>query len=157
MKIKVINGPNINMLGIREPGIYGADNFKTLIKNIKTFAKENKIKVDCYQSNHEGDLVDVIQACYGKYDGIVINPGAYTHTSIAILDAAKAVKIPVVEVHISKVEEREDFRQVSYIRQACVKTITGHGIAGYIEGIQYLMDCHVAGAPRNDKEGKNED
>lgn len=142
MKIKVINGPNINMLGIREPGIYGADNFDTLIKNVKKFAKENKIKVSTYQSNHEGDLVDVIQSCYGKYDGIVINPGAYTHTSIAILDAAKAVKIPVVEVHISKVEEREDFRQVSYIRQACVKTITGHGIAGYIEAMEYLIQNH---------------
>lgn len=140
MKIKVINGPNINMLGIREPGIYGSENFKTLIKNVKTFAKENGIKVDCYQSNHEGDLVTAIQKCYGKYDGIVINPGAYTHTSIAILDATKAVKIPVVEVHISKVEEREDFRQVSYIRQACVKTITGHGINGYIEGMQFLIE-----------------
>ena len=139
MKIKVINGPNINMLGIREPGIYGSDNYKTLINKIKTFAKEKKIKVSLYQSNHEGDLVDEIQSCLGKFDGIVINPGAYTHTSIAILDAAKAVKIPIVEVHISKVEEREDFRQISYIRQACVKTITGHGIDGYIEAIDYLI------------------
>ncbi|MCQ2591355.1 MAG: type II 3-dehydroquinate dehydratase [Treponema sp.] len=140
MKIKVINGPNINMLGIREPGIYGSENFKTLITNVKKYAKEKGIKVSCYQSNHEGDLVTAIQKCYGKYDGIVINPGAYTHTSIAILDAAKAVKIPVVEVHISKVEEREDFRQISYIRHACVKTITGHGIAGYTEAIQFLID-----------------
>ena len=139
MKIKVINGPNINMLGIREPGIYGSDNYKTLVKNIKKFAADNKIKVKLYQSNHEGDLVDEIQACLGKFDGIVINPGAYTHTSIAILDAAKAVKIPIVEVHISKVEEREDFRQISYIRQACVKTITGHGINGYIEAMEYLL------------------
>lgn len=139
MKIKIINGPNINMLGIREPGIYGSDNYKTLVKNIKKFAADNKIKVKLYQSNHEGDLVDEIQACLGKFDGIVINPGAYTHTSIAILDAAKAVKIPIVEVHISKVEEREDFRQTSYIRQACVKTITGHGINGYIEAMEYLL------------------
>ena len=140
MKIKVINGPNINMLGIREPGIYGKENFQTLCQNIKDFAAEKKIEVELYQSNHEGDLVDAIQDCYGKFDGIVINPGAYTHTSIAILDAAKAVSIPTVEVHISKVEEREDFRQISYIRQACVKTITGHGIAGYIEAIEYLID-----------------
>lgn len=140
MKIKVINGPNINMLGIREPGIYGSENYEILCNNIKAFALENNIEVELYQSNHEGDLVDQIQACYGKIDGIVINPGAYTHTSIAILDAAKAVKIPVVEVHISKVEEREDFRQVSYIRAACVKTITGHGINGYIEAMQFLLE-----------------
>lgn len=140
MKIKVINGPNINMLGIREPGIYGSENYKTLCNNIKDFALKNNIEVELYQSNHEGDLVDQIQACYGKIDGIVINPGAYTHTSIAILDAAKAVKIPIVEVHISKVEEREDFRQVSYIRAACVKTITGHGINGYIEAMQFLLE-----------------
>lgn len=139
MKILVINGPNLNMLGIREPGIYGSENYKTLIKTIKLFAKENKIKVKFFQSNHEGDLVDKIQSAYGKFDGIVINPGAYTHTSIAILDATKAVKIPTVEVHISKVEEREDFRQISYIRQACVKTITGHGIKGYIEAIEFLL------------------
>lgn len=139
MKILVINGPNLNMLGIREPGIYGSENYKTLIKTIKLFAKENKIKVKFFQSNHEGDLVDKIQSAYGKFDGIVINPGAYTHTSIAILDAAKAVKIPTVEVHISKIEEREDFRQISYIRQACVKTITGHGIKGYIEAIEFLL------------------
>ena len=140
MKILVLNGPNINMLGIREPGIYGSENYETLCNNIKDFALKNNIEVELYQSNHEGDLVDEIQACYGKIDGIVINPGAYTHTSIAILDAAKAVKIPIVEVHISKVEEREDFRQVSYIRAACVKTITGHGINGYIEAMQFLME-----------------
>ena len=140
MKIKVINGPNINMLGIREPGIYGSENYETLCNNIKDFALENNIEVELYQSNHEGDLVDQIQACYGTIDGIVMNPGAYTHTSIAILDAAKAVKIPIVEVHISKVEEREDFRQVSYIRLACVKTITGHGIDGYIEAMQFLLE-----------------
>ena len=140
MRIKVINGPNLNMLGIREPGIYGNENYKSLISLIKKFAKSNKIKVCCVQSNHEGTLVSEIQKCYGKYDGIVINPGAYTHTSIAILDAAKAVKLPIVEVHISKVEEREDFRQVSYIRNACVKTITGHGIQGYIEAIDFLIN-----------------
>ena len=140
MKIKVINGPNINMLGIREPGIYGSENYEILCNNIKDFARNNNIDVELYQSNHEGDLVDQIQDCYGKFDGIVINPGAYTHTSIAILDAAKAVKIPIVEVHISKVEEREDFRQVSYIRAACVKTITGHGINGYIEAMQFLLE-----------------
>lgn len=140
MKIKVINGPNINMLGIREPGIYGKTGFAQLIENIEKHAAKIGVEVDCYQSNHEGDLVDVIQDCLGKYDGIVINPGAYTHTSIAILDAAKAVAIPTVEVHISKVEEREDFRQVSYIRHACVKTITGHGTDGYLEAMDFLKD-----------------
>lgn len=148
MKIKVINGPNINMLGIREPGIYGSENFKTLIGNIKKWGKDNKAKVVCYQSNYEGDLVTQIQKCLGKFDGIVINPGAYTHTSIAILDAAKAVKIPVVEVHISKVEEREDFRQVSYIRNACVKTITGHGIQGYIEALDFLKNDYKNNAAK---------
>lgn len=140
MKIKVINGPNINMLGIREPGIYGKTGFAQLIENIEKHAAEIGVEVECYQSNHEGDLVDCIQDCWCKVDGIVINPGAYTHTSIAILDAAKAVAIPTVEVHISKVEEREDFRQVSYIRLACVKTITGHGTDGYLEAMDYLKE-----------------
>jgi 3-dehydroquinate dehydratase-2 len=140
MKLKVINGPNINMLGIREPGIYGKDNFATLCQTVKDFAAQKNIEVELYQSNHEGDLVDVIQECFGKIDGIVINPGAYTHTSIALLDAVKSVSIPTVEVHISKVEEREDFRQISYIRLACVKTITGHGIAGYTEAMNFLID-----------------
>ena len=140
MRIKVINGPNLNMLGIREPGIYGSENYDSLVKRIKDYAEEKSFYVECYQSNHEGDLVDEIQSCFGKFDGIVINPGAYTHTSIAILDAAKAVNLPVVEVHISKVEEREDFRQISYIRQACVKTITGHGTNGYIEAIDFLLE-----------------
>lgn len=139
MKILVINGPNINMLGIREPGIYGSENFKTLIEKIENHCKEKNIEVETYQSNHEGDLVDKIQAAYGDADGIVINPGAYTHTSIALLDAVKSVSVPTVEVHISKVEEREDFRQISYIRLACVKTITGHGTDGYIEAIDYLI------------------
>ena len=128
MRILVINGPNINMLGIREPGIYGSDSFETLCNKVKLF-----------QSNHEGALVDEIQAAYGKFDGIVINPGAYTHTSIALLDAVKAVSIPTVEVHISDVASREDFRQISYIRRACVKTICGHGLAGYTEAIDYLI------------------
>ena len=140
MKIKVINGPNINMLGIREPGIYGNETYASLVKCIKKFAHSRGIKIEVYQSNHEGDLVSQIQSCLGKFDGIVINPGAYTHTSIAILDAAKAVSIPVVEVHISKVEEREDFRQISYIGKAAVKTITGHGTQGYFEAIEYLME-----------------
>lgn len=140
MKILVVNGPNINMLGIREPDHYGRETYPELVEKIKNHCNEKNIDVRIYQSNHEGDLVDVIQSAYGKADGIVINPGAYTHTSIAILDALKAVGIPAVEVHISKVEEREDFRQVSYVRLACVKTITGHGTDGYIESIDYLNE-----------------
>ena len=139
MKILVINGPNINMLGIREPGIYGSDSFETLCSTVKSHAEGAGIEVKLFQSNHEGALVDEIQATYGKFDGIVINPGAYTHTSIALLDAVKAVSIPTVEVHISDVASREDFRQISYIRKACVKTICGHGIAGYTEAIDYLI------------------
>lgn len=139
MRILVINGPNINMLGIREPGIYGSDSFETLCYNVKSHAAKAGIEVKLFQSNHEGALVDEIQAAYGKFDGIVINPGAYTHTSIALLDAVKAVSIPTVEVHISDVASREDFRQISYIRKACVKTICGHGIAGYTEAIDYLI------------------
>ena len=140
-KLLVINGPNINMLGIREPGIYGTENYETLLKLCRDTADELGFdECECYQSNHEGDLVDAIQAAYGKYDGIVINPGAYTHTSIAILDAAKAVNIPMVEVHISKVEAREEFRQVSYIRAACFETITGMGIQGYRRAIIDLAD-----------------
>lgn len=139
MKIRVINGPNINMLGIREPDIYGRTTYADLENMIFEHCKEKNIEVDVLQSNHEGDLVDMIQESYQNVDGIVINPGAYTHTSIAILDAAKSVGIPMVEVHISKVEEREDFRQVSYVRAACVKTITGHGVNGYLEAIDYLV------------------
>lgn len=140
MKILVINGPNINMLGIREPGIYGNESFETLCGNIKSYSSENKIEVKLFQSNHEGALVDEIQAAYGVFDGIVINPGAYTHTSIALLDALKSVNIPTVEVHISDVAKREDFRQISYIRSACVKTICGHGINGYIEALEFLKE-----------------
>ena len=139
MKILVINGPNLNMLGIREPDHYGKETYKDLCNKIQNYCDSKNIEVMMYQSNHEGDLVDKIQAAYGNMDGIVINPGAYTHTSIAILDAVKSVNIPTVEVHISKVEEREDFRQVSYVRLACVKTITGHGTDGYIEAIDYLL------------------
>ena len=138
MKILVINGPNLNMLGIREPDIYGKTDYKALCKTVTDFAKTNEIEVECYQSNHEGNLVDAIQRAYGIADGIVINPGAYTHTSIALLDAVKAVGIPTVEVHISDVDARESFRQISYIRAACVKTISGRGINGYCEAITFL-------------------
>ncbi len=140
MKILVINGPNINMLGIREPDIYGKENYSTLKDSIEDYCLDKGIEVKIFQSNHEGDLVDEIQMAYGNTDGIVINPGAYTHTSIALLDAVKAVGIPTVEVHISDVSKREDFRQISYIRAACVKTITGHGIKGYLEAIDFLLD-----------------
>ncbi len=140
MKILVINGPNINMLGIREPAIYGKENYNTLCEKIEAHAKELGIEISLFQSNHEGDLVDKIQRAYGTADGIVINPGAYTHTSIALLDAVKSVGIPTVEVHISAVEKREDFRQISYIRAACVKTITGKGINGYLEAMDFLVE-----------------
>ena len=140
MNIRVINGPNLNMLGIREPDIYGKVDYKALCNMIIEHGKERNVSVEVLQSNHEGDLVDYIQESLGKVDGIVINPGAYTHTSIAILDAAKAVSIPMVEVHISDVDAREDFRQVSYIRKACMTTISGHGVNGYLEGIDYLIE-----------------
>lgn len=140
MKIRVINGPNLNMLGIREPGIYGSQSYAGLCEMIKEHCIKKGIEVEFFQSNHEGDLVDYIQQAYGVADGIVINPGAYTHTSIAILDAAKAVSIPMVEVHISDVSAREDFRQISYIRAACKKTITGHGLQGYLEAIDFLAE-----------------
>ena len=138
VKILVINGPNLNMLGVREPDHYGRETYGDLVKKITDHCQKKGIAVEVYQSNHEGDLVDKIQSAYGTADGIVINPGAYTHTSIAILDAVKAVSLPTVEVHISKVEEREEFRQVSYVRLACVKTITGHGTDGYLEAIDFL-------------------
>ena len=138
MKILVLNGPNINMLGIREPGIYGKNTFADLLQLLQDTAKELNIEVEQYQSNHEGDLVDKIQRVFGKVDGIVINPAAYTHTSVAILDALKAVAIPAVEVHISDVDAREPFRQISYAGLACCKTIKGHGLEGYREAIIYL-------------------
>lgn len=141
MKILVLNGPNINMLGIREPGIYGAETYDTLCNMIKDHAQKKGIEIALYQSNHEGDLVDEIQKAYGVFDGIVINPAAYTHTSVALLDALKAVAIPAVEVHISDLSKREDFRQISYVRAACVKTIAGHGLKGYLEAIDHLSEA----------------
>jgi len=138
MKILVLNGPNINMLGIREPGIYGKNTFADLLILLEETAAQLGIEIEQYQSNHEGDLVDKIQWAYGKVDGIVINPAAYTHTSVAILDALKAVAIPAVEVHISDVDSREAFRQISYAGLACCKTIKGHGLEGYREAIVYL-------------------
>lgn len=140
MNILVINGPNLNMLGIREPDIYGKETYNSLVEKIEKYASEKNVTVKCYQSNHEGDLVDNIQFAYGVFDGIVINPGAYTHTSIAILDALKAVDIPAVEVHISDVSSREDFRQISYVRNACFKTICGKGTDGYLEAIDALIE-----------------
>jgi len=138
MKILVINGPNINMLGIREPGIYGQNTFADLLNLLSDTGKALGIEIEQFQSNHEGDIVDKIQWAYGKVDGIVINPAAYTHTSVAILDALKAVSIPAVEVHISDVDSREAFRQISYAGLACCKTIKGHGLEGYREAILYL-------------------
>ena len=140
MKILVLNGPNINMLGIREPDVYGKESFADLLALLEQTVKEEAVQITQYQSNHEGCLVDQIQAAYGVFDGIVINPAAYTHTSIAILDALKAVGLPAVEVHISDVSQREDFRQVSYAGMACCKTIAGHGIEGYREAILYLKN-----------------
>ena len=138
MNILVINGPNLNMLGIREPEIYGKATYTDLCDLIRAHAEKRGVSVTLYQSNHEGDLVDAIQQAYGKQDGIVINPGAYTHTSVALLDALKAVGIPAVEVHISDPDTREEFRKVSYIRSACVKTIKGHGFDGYLEAMDVL-------------------
>ena len=139
MKVLVINGPNINMLGIREPEIYGAKTFKNLEDFIKESAKELGVSVSLFQSNHEGEIVDVIQAAYGVYDGIVINPAAYTHTSVAILDALKSVAIPTVEVHISDISEREAFRRFSYVSLVANKTICGKGFDGYKEALEYLI------------------
>lgn len=140
MKVFVINGPNLNMLGIREPGVYGSSTYNDLVEMIKKHCAEINVEVDFFQSNHEGDLVDYIQKAYYEADGIVINPGAYTHTSVALLDAAKAVAKPLVEVHISDVSKREDFRQDSYISLAASKRIMGHGFNGYIEAIDYLAE-----------------
>ena len=138
MKILVINGPNINMLGLREPEIYGRQTYADLENKIYLHCEKIGAECEIYQSNHEGDLVDKIQQAFKKADGIVINPGAYTHTSIALLDALKAVCIPAVEVHISRLKDREDFRQISYVRLACEKTITGQGLDGYIQAIDFL-------------------
>lgn len=140
MKILVLNGPNINMLGIREPDIYGKETYDDLCQKIKNYAKKKGVEVKLFQSNHEGDLVDEIQAAYNKFDGIVINPAAYTHTSVALLDAVKAVGIKTVEVHISDVGSREDFRQTSYIRKAAVATVSGLGTDGYLKAIDILAE-----------------
>ena len=140
MRILVLNGPNLNMLGIREPGIYGTNSFSDLLNLLEKTAREEHIEIEQYQSNHEGCLVDRIQEAYGRVDGIVINPAAYTHTSVAILDALKAVSIPSVEVHISDVDSREAFRQISYAGLACIKTIKGQGLDGYRQAILFLKE-----------------
>ncbi len=139
MKLLVLNGPNLNMLGIREPDIYGKETYDDLCRMVKEHAEKRGIDVALYQSNHEGDLIDRIQMAYGEIDGIVFNPGGYTHTSVALCDAVKAVGIPTVEVHISDVASREDFRQVSYIRAACIATVAGHGLKGYLEAMDLLI------------------
>ena len=140
-KLLILNGPNLNMLGIREPEHYGSESYADLVELCKDHAKKLGVSVECRQSNHEGDLVDYIQEAYFEgVNGIVINPAAYTHTSVALLDALKSVQIPTVEVHISKVEEREDFRQISFVRAACIATVTGHGFAGYTEAMDILME-----------------
>ena len=138
MKFLVLNGPNLNMLGVREPELYGSESFAALCRRLSEYAEEHGVEIEQYQSNHEGDLVDKIQAAFGNTDGIVINPAAYTHTSVALLDALKAVSLPAVEVHISDVAGRGDGRQVSYVRAACEKTICGHGLDGYFEALDYL-------------------
>lgn len=143
MKILVINGPNINMLGVREPEIYGEVSYKELTEMIQGAGERLGIQVGFYQSNHEGALVDAIQGCLGVCDGIIINPAAYTHTSVAILDAVKSVGLPTVEVHISDPDTREDFRKVSYIRPVCIATIKGHGITGYLEALR-ILHAHLS-------------
>ena len=139
MKILVINGPNLNMLGLREPDIYGRRTYDDLVEMIRAEAERLSVEVAFVQSNHEGALVDAIQAAYGVMDGIVINPGAYTHTSVALLDAVKAVAIPTAEVHISDPDTREEFRKVSYIRAACAASIKGRGLEGYLEALRLLV------------------
>lgn len=138
MKILVLNGPNLNLLGLREPDIYGTQNYAALCRYVESVCSEEAVSVRIEQSNHEGVLVDLIQSAYGAYDGIVINPAAYTHTSVAILDALKAVQLPAIEVHLSDVDKREPFRQLSYAGMACIKTYKGLGFAGYGEAIRYL-------------------
>ena len=140
MKLLVINGPNINMLGIREPDIYGSTSYTSLLQMMDNAAAERNVELKCFQSNHEGAIVDEIQAAYGVFDGIILNPAAYTHTSVAILDALKTVGLPAVEVHISDVSKREDFRQISYAGKACVKTYMGLGLDGYRQAILWLKD-----------------
>ena len=140
MKILVLNGPNLNMLGIREPEIYGSNTYEDLCDLINAYAKEKRIAVEIFQSNHEGELVDEIQDAYCEFDAIVINPAAYTHTSVALLDALKAVGIPAVEVHISDVAKREDYRQISYVREYCFATVTGLGFDGYLKAIDLILE-----------------
>ncbi|MCR4771209.1 MAG: type II 3-dehydroquinate dehydratase [Oscillospiraceae bacterium] len=139
MKLLVINGPCMNMLGIREPEIYGTESYESLCSRIREYARKRGVEAEIYQSNHEGDLVDKILDAFGNTDGIVLNPGAYTHTSVALLDAVRAVGIPTVEVHISDVSAREDFRRRSYVREACIAAITGHGLDGYTEAMELLI------------------
>lgn len=146
MNLLILNGPNLNMLGIREPHIYGSETYADLCALIEAHAREIGVGVTLLQSNHEGALIDAIQDAYGRMDGIVINPGAYTHTSVALLDALKAVSIPTVEVHISDPDTREDFRRISYIRPACVRTIKGHGFNGYLEAMDCLAGVRTSGA-----------
>ena len=138
MKLLVINGPNLNLLGLREPDIYGHENYASLLELIESTCAQRGIQVECFQSNHEGAIVDKIQEAYGTQDAIVINPAAYTHTSVAILDALKAVALPAVEVHLSDISAREAFRQHSFVSPACRKTIASHGFQGYVEAIDYL-------------------
>ena len=145
MKLMIINGPNLNLLGVREPDIYGKRDFAALEAFIRDVCRENGIECELYQSNHEGTIVDIIQSALGRFDGIVINPAAYTHTSVAILDALKAVALPAVEVHLSDVSVREPFRQISYAGMACEKTFMGLGFDGYREAILYLKDKYAAG------------
>lgn len=141
MKFVIINGPNLNMLGIREPDKYGTETYQDLVEKIKKHCKQRQVACEFYQSNHEGDLVDRIQQAYfDQVDGIVINPAAYTHTSVALLDAVNGTRIPTAEVHISDVKKREDFRQVSYIRQGCCFTVMGHGTDGYLEAVDFLIE-----------------
>lgn len=139
-KLLVINGPNLNMLGIREPNLYGKGTYKDLVELIEATANELGCEVECYQSNHEGAIVDKIQSAYGVFDAIIINPAAYTHTSIAILDALKAVAIPAAEIHISDVTKREDFRQISYAGMACEVHYIGMGFDGYVEAMKYFVN-----------------
>ena len=139
MKLLVLNGPNLNLLGLREPDIYGKEDYNALCDKIIAHAEKQKIEVEIFQSNHEGEMVDIIQQAFGRVDGIVLNPAAYTHTSVALLDALKAVGIPTVEVHISDVSKREDFRQLSFVRPACIATIAGHGTDGYLEAMDLLI------------------
>ena len=143
MKFLVINGPNLNLLGLREPAIYGSQNYEALLAFIRSACDAEGVDVDFFQSNHEGAIVDAIQAAYGVYDGIVINPAAYTHTSVAILDALKAVSLPAVEVHLSDVDHREEFRRHSFVSSACIATIKGKHFAGYLEAID-LLEKHLA-------------